>query len=394
MPTTAQEGTTIHRTLTHDADGETWTDELEGRPLHTGTSLEVQVRGRWVPVVYLRDSHTSGQGPRASLRYRKGKKIVPLAEDMALRWPPPAPPVPELPHYLWWGDVPEGLLTRTALKAEGLKPGAPPVATIRYGRRGRYQETVLYDCAQALPRPRATPAQLAALAKAQEVRKKNEQRRREEEAAEIEREEVEWQAWLEEQAEEGRAALREIVARGNWLSLDTETTGIDEDAEVVEVALVSPTGEVLFESLVRPLGPVSEEARRVHGITDEALAAAPTWPEVYARLVPLIGDRELVAWNAAFDRRVLQRSSTLHSLTFPELPWHCAMDAGAPIWGEYSEYHDSFRWVSLDWACLLEGVRLDVRHHRAAGDGRRLSALMQVLSQTPTPRSTLEAGGA
>ena len=30
------------------------------------------------------------------------------------------------------------------------------------------------------------------------------------------------------------------------------------------MALVSPTGEVLFESLVRPLGPVSEEARAVH----------------------------------------------------------------------------------------------------------------------------------
>lgn len=119
MPTTAQEGTTIHRTLTRDAYGETWTDELEGRPLHTGTLLEVNVRGRWVPVVYLRDSHTSGPGPRASLRYRKGRKTVPLAEGRVLRWLPPAPLAPELPHSLWWGDVPEGLLTRTALKAEG-----------------------------------------------------------------------------------------------------------------------------------------------------------------------------------------------------------------------------------------------------------------------------------
>ncbi|WP_246581042.1 3'-5' exonuclease [Deinococcus aestuarii] len=383
MPTAVQEGTTIHRTLTHDAYDETWTDELEGRPVHNGTPLEVHVRGRWVPVVYLRDSHTSREGPRAFLRYQKGKKTVPLAENMALRWPPPAPPVPELPHYLWWGDVPEGLLTKTALKSKGLKPGGPPVATIRYGRRNHYQETVLYDRAQAMPRAGATPAQLAALQKAQEVRKENEQRRRDEEAAEVEREEAEWEAWLAEQAEEGRIALREIVARGNWLSLDTETTGIDEGAEVVEVALVSPTGKVLFESLVRPVGPVREEARAVHGITDEELAAAPSWPEVYAQLVPLILGRELVAWNASFDRRVLRRSSTLHGLTFPELPWHCAMDAGAAIWGEYSEYHDSFRWVGLDVACLLEGVRLDVRHHRAAGDGQRLSALMNAVAAVP-----------
>lgn len=148
------------------------------------------------------------------------------------------------------------------------------------------------------------------------------------------------------------------------------------------MALVSPAGEVLFESLVRPLGPVSEAARRVHGITDEALSAAPTWPEVYAQLVPLLEGRELVAWNAAFDRRVLRRSSTLHGLTWPEAEWRCAMNVGAQIRGEYSEYHGEFRWVGLEMACLMEGVRLDVRHHRAAGDGRRLSALMNAVAQT------------
>lgn len=99
--TTATTGSTIKRTQRRDAYGDTWTDELEGRTLDTGTRLEVCVRGRWVPVVYLRDSHTSSEGPRAFLRYQKVKKTVPLAESMVLRWPLPAPPAPELPHYLW-----------------------------------------------------------------------------------------------------------------------------------------------------------------------------------------------------------------------------------------------------------------------------------------------------
>jgi len=47
---------------------------------------------------------------------------------------------------------------------------------------------------------------------------------------------------------------------------------------VVEVALVTPAGEVLFESLVCPVEPVSEGAREIHGITDEELSTAPTWP--------------------------------------------------------------------------------------------------------------------
>lgn len=68
MPTTAQEGTTIHRVLTRAADGETWADELGGHSLHNGTLLVLQVYGRWVPVLYLRDSHTSLEGTRADLR--------------------------------------------------------------------------------------------------------------------------------------------------------------------------------------------------------------------------------------------------------------------------------------------------------------------------------------
>lgn len=139
---------------------------------------------------------------------------------------------------------------------------------------------------------------------------------------------------------------------------------------------------MLFESLVRPLGPVSEEARAGHGITDEELAAAPNWPEVYAQLVLLIGTRELVAWNAAFDRRVMRRSSTLHGLTFPEATWHCAMSWGAQIWGESSKDHGDFRWVSLGEACWSAGVRPDTPRHRAAGDGQRLSALMNAVTRT------------
>lgn len=127
---------------------------------------------------------------------------------------------------------------------------------------------------------------------------------------------------------------------------------------------------------------MSEEARAVHGVTDEELAAAPTWPEVDARLVPLLRGRELVAWSASFDRRVLRRSSSLHDLSWPEVEWRCAMHVGAQIWGEYSEYHSDFHWVSLDAAFRMEGVRLDARHHRAAGDGRRLSVLMNAVAQS------------
>lgn len=97
-----------------------------------------------------------------------------------------------------------------------------------------------------------------------------------------------------------------------------------------------------------PVGLVSEEARAVHVITNEELAAAPRWPEVYAQLVPLLEGHELVTWNASFDRRVLRRSSSLYGLAFLHLTWHCAMDVDAQISGEHSEDHGDFRWVNLE----------------------------------------------
>jgi len=97
--------------------------------------------------------------------------------------------------------------------------------------------------------------------------------------------------------------------------------------------------------------------------------------------VPLILGRELVAWNAGFDQRALVQSSTLHALTLPKLTWHCAMSWGAQIWGKWSEYHGDFQWVNLVEACAAEGVRVDAKHHRAAGDAQRLSALMNAATR-------------
>lgn len=50
-------------------------------------------------------------------------------------------------------------------------------------------------------------------------------RGRDQEAAEYVQKEADGQAWLDDQTDQGRVGLREIVTRGNWRALDTETTG-------------------------------------------------------------------------------------------------------------------------------------------------------------------------
>ncbi len=65
--------------------------------------------------------------------------------------------------YGWWDQVPENLKTKTALAADGLKPGGDPAARIEYGRGRRHRIYDLYDAKAAHQKQQATPAQLAAL---------------------------------------------------------------------------------------------------------------------------------------------------------------------------------------------------------------------------------------
>ena len=91
--------------------------------------------------------------------------------------------------------------------------------------------------------------------------------------------------------------------------LDTATTGLDDDAQVVEIAIVDSTGAVLFESLVKPTVPVDPEAAAIHGIGPERLASAPAWPEVSeqvrAALASSVGDLAPALGRDATVARVL-----------------------------------------------------------------------------------------
>ena len=60
-----------------------------------------------------------------------------------------------------------------------------------------------------------------------------------------------------------RLARRDIPAlldRKDILIIDTETTGIDARAEVVEIAAVDTTGALRFRALSIPVGPISHQS--------------------------------------------------------------------------------------------------------------------------------------
>ncbi|MDP9316258.1 MAG: 3'-5' exonuclease, partial [Chloroflexota bacterium] len=104
------------------------------------------------------------------------------------------------------------------------------------------------------------------------------------------------------------AWARWVLRASNVVLLDTETTGLDHTAEVVEIALLTRRGEVLFDSLIRPVGPIPAAATAIHHLDDAAVAHAPMWAELYPRIAGLLHRRFVVVYNAAYDRRMLEQS--------------------------------------------------------------------------------------
>lgn len=185
----------------------------------------------------------------------------------------------------------------------------------------------------------------------------------------------------------------QTLGRISWCVLDTETTGLGADAEVVQVAVVDGhDGRLLLDRDVRPMRATPDtDALAVHGLDLRRLAAAPSWPDVYAELHPLLVGRLVVAYNAEFDRRLLTQTCSLFGIPAPQLTWDCAMT-------RYTDWGGS--WRSLHSACAVEDIapRTD-DPHSAAEDARltwrliRLMAEVDVLRSGNVPRVSHRKGG-
>jgi DNA polymerase-3 subunit epsilon len=94
--------------------------------------------------------------------------------------------------------------------------------------------------------------------------------------------------------------VREII-------LDTETTGLSAENgdRLVEVGCVELIDHIVtgvtFHRYINPERPVSEGARRVHGLSDSFLSGQPTFSACCPALRDFLRDDILVIHNASFD---------------------------------------------------------------------------------------------
>ncbi|MDN7472591.1 3'-5' exonuclease [Burkholderia orbicola] len=157
------------------------------------------------------------------------------------------------------------------------------------------------------------------------------------------------------------------ITANEWLAadplfIDTETTGLDHQAAIVEIAILDRAGAVLIDTLVKPAMSIPAAATAIHGITDADVAGAPTWNTIGPQVAELLVGRLLIAHNGAFDERLLYQTSRSHGVTLPALRVECTMELLNGWAG---------RWLSLADAALMLGAGILAVRHRACADAQQ-----------------------
>jgi DNA polymerase III subunit epsilon len=174
---------------------------------------------------------------------------------------------------------------------------------------------------------------------------------------------------------------REVAGDRRAIYLDTESTALGPLAQIVDVALVSGDGTVLFDSFVRPTIPIPADASAIHGIYDHHVTGAPAWEEIAPYLSALLTGARVVVYNARFDSGLINQCCN-HCGHQPFAgEWECAMLGYAAFAGEPGRWGKGFRWHKLDAAAAAFGF--PPGGHRALADAMTCRNVVFAMAETP-----------
>ena len=165
--------------------------------------------------------------------------------------------------------------------------------------------------------------------------------------------------------------------------LDTETTGLEKEDEVIEISIVDFDGSLLFTSLVKPSQPIPLDAQRVHHIKDIDVISAPAWPIIWPRVRSFLYGRSIAAYNAPFDYRMMQQSHARY-----RLPWRDNLNMVdiLPIYSDFRGTWDpvrrSMKYFKLEEAGAFFNISL-MNKHRSEADALLVRALLHSIAGVP-----------
>ena len=181
----------------------------------------------------------------------------------------------------------------------------------------------------------------------------------------------------------------EAAYRKNFVVFDTETTGVDREAEIVQFSAMDKDGKEIMNTKIRPVKATAwPEAQKIHGISPEDVKDAPTLAEI-PEIEKIASEYELlVGYNVPFDIRMLVQNGIEVTGRRPSFD---IMRAFAPIYGQWNEQKRSYRWQKLQHCAAYYGYAGDGWHDAMADVRATLFCFEQM---NATARKYLPLAGA
>ena len=148
--------------------------------------------------------------------------------------------------------------------------------------------------------------------------------------------------------------------------IDTETTGIDFTDDVLQVSIIDFDGNTLFDKYMKPINvtewPIAES---VHGISPQMVKDCETIHYYKEEIQSIIDNADLIiGYNVPFDMGILKDKG----IEFKNKETVDVMLAFAEIYGDWNEYHQSYRWQKLTKCADYYGYTWEEDAHNSLGD--------------------------
>ncbi|PHM73003.1 3'-5' exonuclease [Xenorhabdus sp. KJ12.1] len=171
--------------------------------------------------------------------------------------------------------------------------------------------------------------------------------------------------------------IAEQILKEDIVVLDTETTGLKNDDEVVEISIINADGDILLDTLIKPQKQIPADAIKIHGITNEDVQHAPTWSDIYKKYREVVKGKTVIIYNKSYDTKIIRQTCKKYELPTPRIKSECAMLLYAEYHGEIKERTGDYKWHKLTDAIRYNKIEISGEAHRALTDAKMTLELMK-----------------
>lgn len=167
----------------------------------------------------------------------------------------------------------------------------------------------------------------------------------------------------------------------NALAFDTETTGLGDQDQIIEMALVNRHGQTLLNCRFKPTVPINPNAQAVHGISADDLKDKVTFDVMAGGVLTLLKQSPLIIFNADYDLRLLKQTCDAFGveINLADFDANCAMKLAADYYGATNRHGT----ISLANAMDRGNVEWEGNAHSAEADALATMNLVKAMAFDP-----------